>query len=71
MISVGKRVVTTKTIRIFNNIESSDHSSVNLISRNLDYLANRDIITLIKDKPLKMYKLPKEPIELEVSQQNG
>lgn len=70
MIAVGKRTVTTKTIRIFNNIASSDRSSVNLISRNLDYLANRGFITLIKDIPLKMYNLPKEPIKLE-AYQNG
>ena len=71
MISVGVHIVTTKTIRIFNNIASSDRSSIKFISINLDYLANEGFITLIENIPFKMYKLPKKPIELEEYFQDG
>lgn len=65
LISEGHRIITSKTVRVLNNIKNSDRSTINFIWRNLEFLENKGFITLIKNTPIRRYKLPKNPIELE------
>lgn len=65
LIVKGHRIVTSKTIRILNNIAESDRTTINFIWLNLDFLCDKGFIKLIKTTPIKKFELPKEPIEIE------
>lgn len=62
LISLGHRVITTRTIKYLNDIEKSDKSINNFIWRNLEVLEKMGFLKLLKKKPVKKYELPKEQI---------
>jgi len=63
LISLGHRIITTKTIKALNDIEKSDRSTNNFIWRNLEALEKKGLIKLLKNKPTRRYELPKNPIK--------
>ncbi len=65
LISINYPVVTTKIIKAYNDIPKEDRSLNNFIWRNLEILEKAGIIELIKRKPFRKYKLPREIIKLE------
>ncbi len=65
LILVGNyKIITTKIIRVYNDIPASDRSARNFIWRNLEVLEKKGLLKLIKKKPTKRYELPKKPISI-------
>lgn len=62
-ISKGRHVITARSIKKFNEIENSDRSLNCFIWRNLEVLEKKGILKQIKEKPIRKYLLPKNPIE--------
>jgi len=65
LISTGARVITSRTIRIFNNIDKSDRSSINFIWRNLKFLNENGFIEKYNDTTPIKYRLPLTEIKIE------
>lgn len=64
LISIGHRIITTKTIKGLNDIEKSDRSNTNWIWLNLAVLEKHGFIRLVKNAPRKKYELPKEELNM-------
>lgn len=66
MILLGHyKIITTKLIKVYNDIPKSDRSATNFIWYNLKALEEKGLIRLLKRTPVKKYELPTNPIELE------
>ena len=65
LISKHYTIITVRTIKAFNDIDKADRSTNNYIWRNLEILEKEGFIKLLGNKPIRIYKLPKEPIILE------
>ncbi|UPO70960.1 hypothetical protein QKV40_gp06 [Varidnaviria sp.] len=65
LISTGQRVITSRTIRIFNDIDKSDRSSINFIWRNLKFLNENGFIEKYSDTTPIKYRLPLSEIKIE------
>lgn len=58
-------IITVKSIRRRNDIESSDRSKINFIWRNLEFLEKNGFIKIHNNKLPKRYKLPQTEIKMQ------
>jgi len=58
-------IITVRTIRMMNHIESSDKCKIQYIWRDLKFLEKNGFIELYNNKYPKRYRLPKTPIKIE------
>jgi len=58
-------IISVKSIRRRNDIESSDRSKINFIWRNLEFLEKNGFIMIHNDKLPKQYKLPQTEIRMQ------
>jgi len=58
-------IITVKSIRKRNGIESSDKCKINFIWRNLEFLEKYGFIEIYNNKIPKRYKLPQTEIKIQ------